>query len=581
MTFTKAQQAQLDLARKQGVENTICRDHPEWGPTLMNLCWDLEKKGGPVQPAVQTGEWLRRNLPMHGGLIEDDPRIVLHVFKAFDADDVPAGPALKPDGSLDMDMYLFRIARLELIWNGSAMLWSGRVSVNDSDVFGLPVIMGEGTKQSRGIASQLQAWAAEKAEDKPARDAMDRMAGRQISMLNVLLALDDMNIRGYQIPYALEYAGGSVEILYGLLEKNRSEDLCDYINMRSAKDYLDGNLEHNQAAVPSGASFCHDGLLSEFAMDRSNLNFTQDSAQKYARSDIRPLDINWSELDIISGLDLEQAEKIMAARGFQLVRKVERKDRHDGAPVYGMIWYEPERQDYVTAPSAREDNACYGGMRLTLHRDPDTIKSRSDFWWKCSSGPDKNQDTRYFEFGCSSGLFRYYTDACAAGLCNPDWKKISFDAYGIPVPEYFKLPILRRDMIDTGNANLDVLLYNMGRYYLEDLINNILCYYDAELENGPSPHYREYYKDWFLSDGIACATGWRYNERSDLAMLCAAAFAWLEVPDDMIRQFTASLDYENPEEFLDGAALAAGIVRTYGLPGPATLPVRLPWLEKR
>ena len=581
MAFTKAQQAQLDLALEQGVENTICLEHPEWSPTLMNLCWNLEKKGEPVRPAVQAGEWLRRNLPMHGRLIEDDFRIVLHVFNAFDADNVPAEPAFKPDGILDMDMYLFRIARLELIWKGSVMLWSGRVSINDSDIFALPAVIGEGIRQAYGIASRLQAWAAEKAEEKPARDVMDQISARQISMLNVLLTLDDMNIRGYQIPYALEYAGGSLEVLYGMLDKNHSGDLCDYINMRSAKDYLAGNLEHNQAAVQSGASFCHDGLLSSFALDRSSLNFTSGSAREYARNDIRPLNIDWSKLDIMSSLDLAQVEKIMAARGFQLVRRVERKDRHDGEPVYSMIWYHPERQDYAAAPSAREDNACYGGMHLILHRDPDAMANGSGFWWKCSSGPDKDQDTRYFEFTHNGGLFRHYDAACTSGLCDPDWKKIGFGSYGIPVPEYCKLPPLCKNMIDTGNARLDAFMGDMGGYYFESLVNRILCYCDAKLENGPSPHYREYYKDWFLSNGIADATGWNYGERSDLAMLCAAAFAWLEIPDGMIRQFTASLNYENPEKFLDGAALAAGIVRTYGLPGPATLPVRLPWLEKQ
>lgn len=579
MAFNASQQAQLDLALEHGVKNSECLCHPEWSPTLMNLCWNREKNGDPVRPAVQAGEWLRRNLPMHGDIVEDDFRIVMHVFGAFDSESEPAAPVFKPDGSLDMDMYLFRIARRELFWRGASRLWSGRVSINDSDLLSLPVVMGEGLRQARDIASQLQSWAADKAESKPSRDPMDQISNRQMSMLTVLLSLDDMNIRGYQIPYALEYAGGSTEILYGLLDGGRSEDLCSYVNMRSAKDYLAGDLAHNQAAVPSGASFCHDGLLSCFALDRSSLNLTPASAQEFAGNGAKPLNVDWSKLDIMSGLDLAQAEKILDARGFRLVRKVERKDRYDGAPVYGMIWYNPEYRDYVSAPSAREDNACYGGMDLTLHRDPSVMAPGTDFWWKCSSGPDKDQATRYFEFTYNGGLFRYYGAACASGPCDPDWARIGFGSYGIPVPEYFKLPVLRREEIDTGNARLDALLGDMGSYYFERLVNGVLCYCDAGLENGPSPHYR-LYRDWFLAHGIASAVSWSYGEKSGLVMICAAAFAWLGVPADMIGRFTASLGYEDPDGFLGGEALARGMAGTYRLPDPGTLPVRLPWLEK-
>lgn len=579
MSFTKAQQAQLDLALEHGVENSVCQGHPEWGPTLMNLCWNREKTGDPISPAVRAGEWLCRNLPMKDGVAEDDFRIVMHVFKAFDSDDVPAVPVFKPGGSLDMDAYLFQIARLELIWKGGPVLWSGRISVNNAGPLVLPVIMGEGVPEANAIAGQLQSLAANKAETEPSREPMEKMLDRQLAMQMVLLTLDDMNIRGYQIPYALEYAGGSTEILYGLLNDGRSEELCAYVNMRSARDCLAGKPERCQAAVPSGASFCHDGLLSDFALNRSSLAISRASAENFAAEDVKPLETNWSRLDVTSGIDLAQTEKILSARGFEQVRKIKREDRYDGTPVYSLVWYRPETRDYVTAPSAMDDNACYGGMHLTVHRDPGAMTAGKDFWWKCSSGPDKDPSTRYFEFTNHDGLFQHYDDACAAGTCDPDWEKIGFGSYGIPVPEYFKLPFLRRNEIDTGNASMDALMADMGGYYFERLVNNVLCYYDAALASSPSPHYA-LYENWFLSDGVRDAVGWKYGKKSDLAMLCAAAFAWLEIPDDTVRLFTASLDYEHPEEFLNGAALAAGLARAYGLPGPAALPVPLPWLEK-
>ena len=39
-------------------------------------------------------------------------------------------------------MYKFKIKRQDLLDKGSCMLWSNRVSINDANMFDMPVIMG-------------------------------------------------------------------------------------------------------------------------------------------------------------------------------------------------------------------------------------------------------------------------------------------------------------------------------------------------------------------------------------------------------------------------------------------------------
>lgn len=577
--FNSSQKAQLALARQEGVLTSECRNHTEWGPTLMNMCWNREKRGQSIQPVIHAGRWIQQNLPAHGTVIEDDLEIIVHIVDTLSKNREPVHPIFDIDHNLDLPMYKFKIKRQDLLDKGSCMLWSNRVSINDANMFDMPVIMGEGLGPVNHIIAALQSWAADTAEQNPRNAGLDPVANRQLAMTHILLTLDDMNIRGYQISYALEYAGGSIEMLYKLLNANPNDpaDMCAYINMRSAKDYLAGAVTHNQIAVTSGASFQHAGMLSGFAGPHMKLNMDEDTAKAMASQDIKPQNADWSNLEIRSRVDMDQACRIMSARGFELICKVQRPDQFDKTPVYSMIWYHPENQDYVEAAYCQPHNVCYGGVSLYLHRAIDKIRQKPSFAWRCSSGPDETGTTLYFEFSSQNGLFRYYPETLPA--CQPgeiDWSQIGFSRYGIPIPVYFKMPFRQRTRVPSRLYKLDSMLRNMGEYYFEQLVNAILCFYNDALVCSPSPHYR-LYKNWFLAHGIEKLTGWSYGDRDGLAQICSAVFAWLNMPADTIRTFTASLEDAGSYDFVNGTSIARDIQRLYDLPDPETLPIKLPW----
>lgn len=357
-------------------------------------------------------------------------------------------------------------------------------------------------------------------------------------MVNILLGLDDMNIRGYQIPYALDYTDGSIEKLFEIVSAGRSESLCSYINKRSAQDFVNGNENHNQIAVTHGASFCYPSS-GQFATYASmELNLTHLNVDKHLNVNTESLSVDYSKLDIKSQVDMEQGIKICEARGFNLVRKVERKRDPGESNVYSLILYNEETKDYVIADSATEKNISYGGTSLVMHRVIPVEERGATYGWNGSSGGHEGQEGSYYEFTQHDGLFRCWEQSKRFVPENDfDWLKIGFDFYGIPIPKYFEVPAVYTGKLrDELTADAYRLMDNMGGYYITKCVNAFLLLFDEALIKSGPPHYSLYEKWYFDCGGAIRNACWYASEYTASAIILSIVAEYLQIPVDYLKR---------------------------------------------
>lgn len=610
--FTRDQVQQLLLAEQNGVPDTECRKHKEWGPTLMNVCWNKEKEGKDIAPIYRVAEWLSVLPKDENGLLYDNCDIVLCAYKlSSNYVSLPdVGKYINDDGIVDECMLKFVMEKEKMISEGADVLWSGRVSFNNVDMFNDSIIMGEGIKKAQDIASSLQSWSANKRTQNNPDDPLGTMGMRAWNMMNILLGLDDMNIRGYQLIYAMEYVDGSIEKLYEVLDGGRSQELVAYVNKKSAEAYMGGYRSQNQVAVCSGASFCHDGSMGRSDMNRSSLIMTMDKAEDFATANVQPISVDYSKLDIVNRVDFESAIRICEARGFEIVRFVPRQ-RERGERVGSLIMYNQKTRDYIVANSCMDDNISYGGTSLYVHRTIPQERWRETFDWLGSSGGHDGQEGMYYEWTYNDGLFKYWEHSLDfVPEKDYDWSLIGFGHYGIPIPKYFDMPVIYSGTLqDSLDPKAYYLMHDMGSYYFEKLVNKILCLYDEELKNSCSPHY-SLYEDWFYSHAVTSDNSWWEPEDEESSGALALALTYLKVPDDIVKrleqgaaEWFKSRDERDREQQQRGgwlsnigkksrydrfmsiaknginkSSIAEQVISVYGLPDPQTLPIVLPWL---
>ena len=605
--FNRAQTEQLKLA-ESCVTNSECFRHPEWGPTLMNLCFNREKAGDSISGIYYLADWLKKYFPIgEDGILYDDTDTVIEASKFFKHGSTPPTPEFKEDGSFNLAKFKFDIVKNKALLSGSTPLFSGRLKIPTELNFGDDAIfMGEGDEEGYRIAKQLKSWAANNKSNTDLfnpNDPVDRFVERGWNMFSILLRLDDMNIRGYQLKYAMDYADGSVQKLFEILNEGRSQEMCDYINMKSAKDYLDGDLSRDQIAVTSGASYQYSGGEMYFGGEPMQLKMNDLTAQEFAAKDVKSLSLDYSKLDIRDEISIESAIRICEARGFRIIKRFRRKAKFDD--VTYLLFYNPKTRDYVHADSATDENVCYGGVEWTAIRTIPDSRRCVTYGFNGSSGGLDGQDGTFFTYTQHEGLFRAWDTLLEFVPENDyDWTKIGFGHHNIPIPKYFELPFLRdADMFDVLSEQAFFVMRDMGSYYFEGIVNAVLCAYDEELINSLSPHYA-LCKEWLLKNMLRNCAGWYTGGDSGAMARASAAFSYLKVPDDILSEIISNTriqfaerdvqdrafwqgrkEINNEMDFMKLAKklrnndeVAEAIVKGYELPDPNSLPVKLPWL---
>lgn len=355
-----------------------------------------------------------------------------------------------------------------------------------------------------------------------------------------------------------------------------------------------------------------EGLVNVAAMAAPELVLHPGNVDKYLNVDIEPIKVDYSQLDIKNKVDVKSFMRICEARGFKLVHQVKRPNRHtDGKFTYGYILYNHKTKDYIRADTAEEDNVCYGGVSMNLHR-VDNGDART-FHWNCSTGGHRGQAGFYCEFTQHDGLFRHWEESkeFIPKDFDFDWSKIGFDHYGVPVPVYVELKLVHSSIAADklgGEAFSD--MHDMGEYYFTHALNGLLCLYDESLKNTASPHY-SLYEDWYYGYGAIDQVGWFAGMNYQAAHILNAVYTYLKVPQEILdkviagaRTYFGDRDNRNNEQLkkqggvawrmnkshelkdFDECAKALKtpykyidrIVSTYGLPELKDLPVRLPWV---
>lgn len=568
-TFDKYQSAQINLAEQHGVPDTICRDHPEWGPTFMNICWNRERDGRGLASVLKAARFLGTRFPKENGKIHDGLEDICYILGCYDSGREP----VEPDGRGPAGYAYLRVQDKALD-DGAVVLDSGRVSVGKTNLWDLPVLMAEGDGGALAILRQLESFSA----------AAKHTGSRPFDMMSVLLALDDMNIRGKQVTYALDYAGGSIQVLYGHVH-GRSADLCRYVNSRTASAFVEtGSC---QVAVSSGASFQYPGSGRQ-----GEVFLSMHNPASYV-SDVGPVEPDYASLDVLDGVGLDEAVRVITAHGFREIRSFDKLPRipdwpDDDGPCKYKLFYNPDTGDYMVVRSGKPSNACYGGVSLYMHRASDMPSGH------CSNGPHDGQPGRYYEYTHHDGLFREWD---GTGRYIPeggyDWGLIGFGLFGIPVPEYFTLPSVRNEEVFgalSDRPRLADAMVGHGSIYFTMLVNCVLCLYDGVLMSSEhDPKYRDLYRDWFLDDGLFYAMGW-YGTMSNVSeLVCGEALSWLRVPPDVFRGWVArgprrgwqgdgfEVVSRLEDRLRDGTPCS--VSDAYKLPDPRELPVKLPWLE--
>lgn len=539
--FSEKQTNQLLLAQEYGVTNTECLKHKEWSPDLMNICWCREKDGNKPENVCKMGRFLQEHFPLIGGFVGAPIDIMLLILKCYDNEGTPWVPDLLSDGSIDKESYIFKMIVWELGGLNAECLLSGRYRLMpDTNFDVLEHVMAEGDKEVLDILRRLQDYAQSKSSSAGFSDIMTMSENNAWNRTSIMLCFDDMNIRGYQIRYALEYTDGSEERLFKIIDGKRSADLCRYINKKSAEDYKYGIKQHNQIAVTGGASFMYNGsdsYIPGISNGVKELVLTAINVDTYLNDNIEALKVDYSSLDIKSSIDSKTAIKICEARGFDLIKDVCRKSSI-GSKVHYYIFYNRSNNDYIVAHAAEDSDFVYGGADLIMHRDVEACKSPRAFWIDASGSPHRNQPGRCIVVDNNDGLFSKYSESleCLPGYPY-DWGLIGFGYDRIPIPEYIELPMIRDDdLFRRVGGRLVQYLYSNGCYVFGKILNGMLLLSDEELVKAVPEHYG-LYKDWYFERAGALDTAsWYAADDTRADALFSIAAAYLKMPEELVNR---------------------------------------------
>lgn len=593
--------------------------HPEWSSTFMNFYINREAKGEDTTPLFVAADYLKRHrLPCDikekqiGNTIDGVHCLLEAIEQGIDIETITP----EKDGMIDYDKWKFMLMTETLKKKGSEVLLSGRVCLT-GNVFTDEEIMAEGLPEARDICSKLCSYSANSKSPyslSSSDDPFARMGERTWKMESILLTLDDMGIRGRQLLDAVEYAGGIVQDLYKILEAGRSQELVDYVNMKSALRIKEEESNKEYIAVTNGASFdkeYHAYLDRGFPsfMTTSNrresiYKYTMDKInyEEYMDLKVAAKETDYSKLDIVNNTDTATAIKIAEARGFQTIRRFGKGKTYGDEDTEYILMFSPDTGALFSAETALERNICYGGCKLHL-------LSYECFDWnmagRFSGGALGNYDeTHLFEYKWTEreeGLFSNYDNLPKESFATGDkLKEYAKNMISLPIPQYVPDSHENRYELEK-KVGFDVSYYfvnEMGNYHFNKMANYILMHYDEDLLKSECPAYTQFKdENCYLSHMADVVGAYAIN---DELMAIRLAFKYLQMPDDEINKCMNAIrksiedwygsrneNAENEIELFDkkskilikGFKQEDKLLDMLNIPALEDLPVLLPWIK--
>ena len=297
-------------------------------------------------------------------------------------------------------------------------------------------------------------------------------------------------------------------------------------------------------------------------------------------------------MDIKDSMDFTTGFSIIEEHGFNPIFDHEyasKLNRDDSLRC--IIFFNEKTHDYCVIGGAMDDNICYAGADLYLHRTLPDVHNTIAQIRKSTSTKHDGQPGYCLHYTYHEGLFHAW-DALEQYVDERgyDWQKIGFGCAGIPIPTYINLlylnPVEMREKLDVEAYKL--MSKTLSDYNLELIINTVLMICDEDLVK---KHVRYALgKDWFLNGGFLKMAGWYSGRNDDAATLVKIAFDYLQVPKDWIGSCIKSgREYfsirNEADGFMDSAHLleqdckiSHNVLDGYKLPPIEQLPVKLRWM---
>lgn len=307
-----------------------------------------------------------------------------------------------------------------------------RLSINNiNKLEQLRAVMMEGVEETRVVLNKLQLIAPEVKKNQQ----VHCLGGRMMPYFNVLMAFDDMNMRGMQIVYAAEYCDNDYQKMINLV-LDRDRYLIAYVNKCSAnsKDPMP------QKAVHGGAS-ATDPVMQ--VRGNESYHIMSEDRQAFRALNIDKIKIDYHKMDIVSHIDAETAIKIAQTWGFEVVTRYAINKSYDlwGDSTEKILMFNSKTGDILEACATSTD-MCYGGCRIIAIRPNGSVQSAF-----LDSQPGVHGNSERFESNGTTfvileadyrrGVFREYK---YIHECDFDMSNINYN--NIPVNGNPQLPML-------------------------------------------------------------------------------------------------------------------------------------------
>lgn len=373
MAFTERQRSELQLAKGRTEEGyKLISQHPEWGSLVMNVVWTKLSRGEPVDDFIKYAKVTGKD---DEGLIGNTNLIFsyrdLTEMESDEKSPLFGDPIYEAIGYLSshpdvsVNKLLFEVIRRVYMPKHS----TGRVKlieclINSNEL--ATAVMSEGIKESEGIYTKVIETAGYHMPKDSQRNILgDPFMNSEWNSRSVLLAMDDMNIRGQQLIYAFEYYDKDIHSLVtGLL--NRDLKMVEYINykIQSTGYHLEGSMPIMPKATSSGASFTEGMGFNppEILMISSDEEY----------SEVNRVSVDYSTRSIDSTTSLEEGLNILHALGFKDVWKSKLQNISGqkvdiwGDVNYYLILQNPDNGSICEINSATDKSMTHGGIEIMV-----------------------------------------------------------------------------------------------------------------------------------------------------------------------------------------------------------------------
>ena len=591
-------------ALEYGLDNPKVLNYPEFNEILIASCLNAEKNG-ELDLFLDTVSFIKENFGPYSGKISISSLTFNRLFEAkkygvdLEKTYKDAGSPQNLDSNDNLFQYLLVEKTLEA--KDADCLLSGRFKLANN-FFIDDDLVSEGLSEARSILSEIENYYLHVKDTEQHISPLHHMLQRANIMMNVKEMLSDMNIRGRQLIDACEFAGNDPQNLAMILDDKNTgiehiKNLIEYINQKAAKRIESGLSEEEPIAVLSGTS--DDYLPASKIKALANNKYTMNKLNynDYLITDVKTIDTDYKNLDIISGTNMATAIKIAESRGFHVIKNVPIPDEFDASnPAYSIIMYNDKTGAIISAPIAHDDRFCYGGCDLSFtssaSHDISIFHCSSNYMGEINGIPISEYQSTYNE-----GLFADY-EKIIDQIIKLDDKTVmdNIDKYYFmcPIPTYVNPEFIPQDEKNKILQDYNLCTNENITDKISGCINLLVAKNDPELINSDNKMYKYFFNSNAFYKDLARETSLYFSSSDKSFQILDVALSYLKMPDKQKMEIVNGLqswlvkrnncthlsqDKMNFERTMDQVQVEE-LMESLNYPKVEDLPITLPWINK-